>query len=196
MRKHCVVSDVNVLQSFYFKNNIGSSKPLDLRRITKEISSLPRNLPCALNSSIFVAIDQSHITVLRAMILPSHDTPYAGWIVRFDSIDPEHYSLCCNAERGRGQTLHVFFFPGAPFLFDIFLPDEYPRVPPKMQFLTTGGGQIRFNPNLYADGKVCLSLLGTWAGPSWVPGESTLLQLLLSIQSQIFVSDPYFNEPG
>ena len=29
------------------------------------------------------------------------------------------------------------------------------------------------------DGKVCLSLLGTWEGPSWDPGSSTLLQASL-----------------
>lgn len=34
----------------------------------------------------------------------------------------------------------------------------------------------------YNNGKVCLSLLGTWAGPSWQPGQSTLLQVLVSIQ--------------
>lgn len=45
-------------------------------------------------------------------------------------------------------------------------------------------------------GKVCLSLLGTWAGPGWQPGKSTLLQVLVSIQSLIMVPDPYFNEPG
>ena len=28
-------------------------------------------------------------------------------------------------------------------------------------------------------GQVCLSLLGTWSGPSWVPGESTILQVRL-----------------
>ena len=27
--------------------------------------------------------------------------------------------------------------------------------------------QLRFNPNLYANGKVCVSLLGTWSGPQW-----------------------------
>jgi hypothetical protein len=32
--------------------------------------------------------------------------------------------------------------------------------------LTTGGGRCRFNPNLYAGGKVCLSILGTWSGES------------------------------
>jgi hypothetical protein len=55
---------------------------------------------------------------------------------------------------------------------------------------------VRFNPNLYDTGKICLSLLGTWSGPGWVPGKSTLLQVLVSIQSSIFVKDPYYNEPG
>ncbi|XP_024395167.1 uncharacterized protein [Physcomitrium patens] len=82
------------------------------------------------------------------------------------------------------------------FLFDIFLPADYPQVPPSVHFLTTGGGKVRFNPNLYDTGKICLSLLGTWSGPGWTPGKSTLLQVLVSIQSLIFVRDPYYNEPG
>ncbi|KAG0588405.1 hypothetical protein KC19_2G240500 [Ceratodon purpureus] len=82
------------------------------------------------------------------------------------------------------------------FLFDIFLPPDYPQVPPSVHFLTTGGGKVRFNPNLYNTGKICLSLLGTWSGPGWTPGKSTLLQVLVSIQSLIFVQDPYYNEPG
>ena len=85
---------------------------------------------------------------------------------------------------------------GAPFIFDIQLPCNYPDSPPSVQFLTTGGGLVSFNPNLYRSGKVCLSLLGTWSGPQWSPTESALLQLLVSIQSQIFVENPYFNEPG
>ena len=28
---------------------------------------------------------------------------------------------------------------------------------------------IRFNPNLYTNGKVCLSIINTWNGPGWVP---------------------------
>jgi hypothetical protein len=39
--------------------------------------------------------------------------------------------------------------------------------------------------------------LGTWQGPGWIPKESTLLQVLISIQSLILgTSNPYFNEPG
>jgi baculoviral IAP repeat-containing protein 6 len=90
-------------------------------------------------------------------------------------------------------------YAGGCFLFDLFLPPEYPQRPPLVQIRTTGNGSVRFNPNLYADGKVCLSLLGTWHGDaaeSWNAHSSTLLQLAISIQSLIFVPEPYFNEPG
>lgn len=33
-----------------------------------------------------------------------------------------------------------------------------------MSILSTGGGKVRFNPNLYDNGYICLSLLGTWPG--------------------------------
>lgn len=82
------------------------------------------------------------------------------------------------------------------FLFDIFLGPNYNQAPPSVKYMTTNGGKYRFNPNLYADGKVCLSLLGTWSGPGWVSGKSTLLQVLISIQSMILCEEPYLNEPG
>ncbi|CAM9916737.1 unnamed protein product [Ectocarpus sp. 6 AP-2014] len=90
-------------------------------------------------------------------------------------------------------------YSGGLFAFDIFFPHNYPQTPPKVKLMTTGGGTHRFNPNLYADGKVCLSLLGTWdgdRGESWNAQTSTLLQVLVSIQSLIFVPQPFFNEPG
>ncbi|KAF1748227.1 hypothetical protein GCK72_024694 [Caenorhabditis remanei] len=84
------------------------------------------------------------------------------------------------------------------FEFDIFFPTGYPFSPPKCAFLTTGSGNVRFNPNLYNDGKICLSILGTWEGrpeEKWNP-YCSLMQVLVSIQGLIFVKDPYFNEPG
>ena len=81
------------------------------------------------------------------------------------------------------------------FFFDLHL-HNYPQESPQVQFLTTGNGRVRFNPNLYNCGKVCLSLLGTWEGPGWVSGKSTILQVLVSIQGLILVPDPYYNEPG
>lgn len=83
------------------------------------------------------------------------------------------------------------------FLFDAYFTSNYPNEPPKINLMTTGGGTVRFNPNLYNCGKVCLSLLGTWPGDNgWDRNMSTFLQILISIQSLILVEEPYFNEPG
>eukprot|EP00397_Hematodinium_sp_SG-2012_P022340 GEMP01023136.1.p1 GENE.GEMP01023136.1~~GEMP01023136.1.p1 ORF type:complete len:285 (+),score=49.54 GEMP01023136.1:46-855(+) len=82
---------------------------------------------------------------------------------------------------------HGFFF------YDIHFPDNYPIRPPRVKFCT-GDGRVRFNPNLYVDGKVCLSILGTWNGPSWT-SSCTLRTVLLSIQS-LLQSHPIQNEPG
>ncbi len=90
-------------------------------------------------------------------------------------------------------------YSGGCFEFDIYLPPNYPNTVPKVVLKTTGKGTFRFNPNLYKNGKVCLSLLGTWRGQqgeSWNPEASTLLQVFVSIQSLIMVDKPYFNEPG
>ena len=80
------------------------------------------------------------------------------------------------------------------FYFHMDFPFDFPFNPPKVTFMTTGGGQVRFNPNLYADGKVCLSILGTWKGPAWSPAQS-IGSLLLSIRS-LLNEQPYHNEPG
>ena len=85
------------------------------------------------------------------------------------------------------------------FLFDAFFPSAYPAVAPKVKFKTTGGGRARMNPNLYQDGKVCLSLLGTWSGAkgeTWDRSCSTMSQVIVSVQSLVFVAEPFFNEPG
>ncbi|XP_022332916.2 dual E2 ubiquitin-conjugating enzyme/E3 ubiquitin-protein ligase BIRC6-like isoform X4 [Crassostrea virginica] len=85
------------------------------------------------------------------------------------------------------------------FEFDVYFPPDYPTSPPLINLETTGNHTIRFNPNLYNDGKVCLSVLNTWHGrpeEKWNAQTSSFLQVLVSIQSLILVSEPYFNEPG
>lgn len=84
-------------------------------------------------------------------------------------------------------------YQGGFYFFDVQFPERYPHVPMKMKFITTDG-IIRFHPNLYEDGKICLSLLGTWQGPKWT-NCNTLKSVLLSIQS-IMDSNPLMNEPG
>ena len=40
------------------------------------------------------------------------------------------------------------------FEFDVYFPQNYPESPMFVNFETTGHHSIRFNPNLYNDGKV------------------------------------------
>ncbi|KAK1409728.1 hypothetical protein QVD17_36257 [Tagetes erecta] len=82
------------------------------------------------------------------------------------------------------------------FVFDVHFPPTYPDIPPMVYYYSGG---LRLNPNLYDDGKVCLSLLNTWTGQGsekWMPNNSTMLQVLVSIQALILNDKPFFNEPG
>jgi len=109
---------------------------------------------------IFIHVDESNITKIKALIIGGQDTPYA---------DGFH-------------------------LFDINITKTYPYDPPKVAY-KTGDGVTRFNPNLYTNGRVCLSILGTWSGPPWTP-LFTFGSILLSIQSMILNKEPLTNEPG
>ena len=79
------------------------------------------------------------------------------------------------------------------YLFDITFSDDYPHKPPLVQYQTRYGN-IRFNPNLYTCGKVCVSILNTWSGPQWTSCQS-LRSVLLSLQS-LLNENPIHNEPG
>jgi len=136
------------------------------RRVAIEMRNLRLNLTkdVSITSSVFFRQDESNMSVMKFIIIPHPDTPYA-------------YGC---------------------FEFDMYLPSNYPNSPPHVEIITTGGGKFRFNPNLYDNGKVCLSLLGTWSGSggeSWSK-ESNIYQVLIAIQSVIFCEEPYFNEPG
>ena len=138
-----------------------------------------------------------------------------------------------------GETPYAFGL----FEFHVFIPSDYPNVPPLVNLQTTGDGmvrtqlehlysdactathhvhyvrdvittqtarhhlrhvrsyvissprQVRFNPNLYSDGKVCLSLLGTWHGEGWtVPtagnSGSTILQARAAAAHAPFCPQP------
>lgn len=87
----------------------------------------------------------------------------------------------------------------APFLIDLHLGPNYPREPPTAHFHSWTAGMGRINPNLYEEGKICLSLLGTWPGRSETEGwteHANIYQLLVSLQGLVFVRTPFFNEAG
>ena len=85
-------------------------------------------------------------------------------------------------------------YEGGFFFFHIQFDDTYPFAPPTVKTLTQGGG-VRFNPNLYVNGKVCLSILGTWQGPEWSPLYN-LKDILIAIAGQVLTENPLPNEPN
>jgi len=90
-------------------------------------------------------------------------------------------------------------YEGGLFFFDIKLPSDYPQSPPKFFYHSYNDPNeiCRINPNLYSQGCVCLSILDTFdAGPRWDPRNSSLLQVLVSIQGLILVKEPFWNEPN
>lgn len=89
---------------------------------------------------------------------------------------------------GSSDTPYQFGY----YFFDFKFTDDYPFSPPKVSFCTQGE-QVRFNPNLYTNGKVCLSLLNTWPGDPWTSVQ-TISSILLTISS-ILNNDPLLNEP-
>jgi len=82
---------------------------------------------------------------------------------------------------------------GGFYFFEFTYPIDYPHSPPKVKYCTNGN-DIRFNPNLYKCGKVCVSLLNTWRGDQWTSCQS--ISTVLLTLCTLLCKDPLLNEPG
>jgi len=78
------------------------------------------------------------------------------------------------------------------YFFNINIPATYPFSPPKITFLNRIDN-IRFHPNLYVEGYVCLSVLNTWGNNEWSPCQN-LTSIASTIQS-VMNENPITNEP-
>tara|TARA_B110000037_G_scaffold221973_1_gene294862 strand:+ start:1525 stop:2292 length:768 start_codon:yes stop_codon:yes gene_type:complete len=148
-----------------------------IKRIFNEIKELKDSVELFENSGLHYYFNEENINNIYIMIIGSKDTPY---------------------ENG-------YYF------FKLEYPEQYPMIPPKMTYCTQGillsqmknkysndisnCFYVRFNPNLYTNGKVCLSMLNTWAGPGWVP-TNTITNILVAIQAIVLNEEPLKNEPG
>ena len=83
-------------------------------------------------------------------------------------------------------------YDNAYLFFTIEFPKNYPFSPPILTYKSQN--KVRIHPNIYVNGKVCLSILGTWSGPSWTH-TMDITTVLLTIQS-LLDNNPLANEPG
>ena len=147
-----------------------------IKRIFSELKELEKSVDLFTNSGIHYHYNEENIDIVYIMIIGPENTPY---------------------ENG-------FYF------FKLEYPDNYPMTPPKMNYCTQGilpsyNGKsnsknesyfkVRFNPNLYTNEKVCLSMLNTWNGPGWVP-TNTITNILVALQALVLNEEPLRNEPG
>jgi ubiquitin-conjugating enzyme E2 Z len=84
-------------------------------------------------------------------------------------------------------------YDGGFYFFEFAFPHNYPYSPPKLTYLTNNG-HVRFNPNLYTNGKVCISILNTWHGDQWSSCQ-TISSILLTLCT-VLNNSPLLNEPG
>lgn len=89
-----------------------------------------------------------------------------------------------------GPEDSVYYCKLIKLRFDI--PDTYPIIPPKVTFIQHTGD--RLHPNLYTEGKVCLSILGTWSGPGWA--QNVNVEAVLRTVRSLLDQKPYMHEPG
>ncbi|KAI9726388.1 MAG: hypothetical protein M1834_009051 [Cirrosporium novae-zelandiae] len=166
-KENCVTYEDNILDSVNddFREKAERLHHSGKGRMKRLMTELI-SLSTSLPEGIFVKAGESRLDVLKCLIVGPSETPYEGGL----------------------------------FEFDILCPEEYPKLPPALRFRSgIPHAPWYLNPNLHSDGEVCFSLLGTWDEGSnnvkWQPTKSTLLQLLVSIQSMVFVPHPFLNEP-
>jgi ubiquitin-conjugating enzyme E2 Z len=82
---------------------------------------------------------------------------------------------------------------GGYYFFEFIYPPSYPHSPPQVKYCTNGN-DVRFNPNLYKCGKVCVSLLNTWHGDQWTSCQS--ISTVLLTLCTLLCDNPLLNEPG
>lgn len=87
-------------------------------------------------------------------------------------------------------------FAGGVFKAQMTFPEDYPNAPPKLKFTSDF-----WHPNVYADGRVCISILHTPdpTNPQESPDEvwrpiQTVESILVSVISML--SDPNFSSPA
>lgn len=102
--------------------------------------------------------------------IPVHNTNSVSLFTLFTELQNEEITKHVNSD-----NIHLLIpmqvdvlmvgEPGTPyeggfFYFRVHFPPNYPKEAPKVKLVNTGGGRVCFNPNIYADGRVCHTMLG------------------------------------
>jgi ubiquitin-protein ligase len=178
-----IMSDSAVHDNHSFAHTIAPSPHAQtLRRLQKEYQLMKEQLP----TNIQVVTYESRTDLLRALIFGSPETPYDGLCLVVDIHTDANYPVSPPTVK-----YHPFYASWPSMLGSSF----------------TISADTKLNPNLNADGTVCLSLLNTFAPSdtssayieSWTNDFDTanLTRVLMSLSGLVLgASQPWFNEDG
>lgn len=82
------------------------------------------------------------------------------------------------------------------FFYNFSFDNNYPLTSPKGVFVNIDS-RTRLHPNLYENGKICLSSLGGWHGEPWRPTEtitSALLSLMVILDENPITKEPSYED--
>lgn len=163
--------------SYHFESNLRSAgercHPARVKRLAQETVTLSTSLPLSYSSSVYVRCDADRLDIMKVLHFV-HFCCNWGKCVFLDSLFQFFFSQVLIT--GPADTPYA----NGCFEFDVYFPPDYPNSPMLINMETTGHHTIRFNPNLYNDGKVCLSVLNTWHGrpeEKWNAQTSSFLQV-------------------
>lgn len=84
-------------------------------------------------------------------------------------------------------------YDGGFFIFEVDFPENFPMEPPKVTF-NPKQNTVRFHPNYYQNGKVCLSIINTWGVKQWA-SSLTMVALANTLISRMD-ENAITGEPG
>lgn len=130
------------------------------KRLPRDIDLLKKNEKYLQEKGIYFHTCEEDLTKLSVLITPRYkeDT----------SVTPK---LCSP-------------YTGGFFVFELIFSQDYPLSPPSVTF-NPKQRFCRLHPNYYESGKVCLSIINTWAQPDWSPSMS-LMSLLITLEERFF----------
>jgi ubiquitin-protein ligase len=132
---------------------------LATKRIIKDYEMLRKNKEELSSRGIYFYVNEINISDLTILIVPR--------------------------EKKEGDLISPYTF--GFYMFKIGYGADFPMSPPKVTFYPQQN-YCRMHPNYYTTGKVCLSVINTWASNDWSPSTSTM--------SLLNVLEERFNENG
>lgn len=136
-----------------------------IKRIQRDLQILKNNKDDLMKRGIYFYVNEANLMDMFFLIVPK--------------------------EKKEGVLISPY--TGGNFLFQMTFPNDFPLSPPKTIFYPQQK-TCRLHPNYYPNGKVCLSVINTWAQNDWSP--STSVMTLLSVLEERFNENAVCFEPG